>query len=425
MRIVCAPLSTGFDGPPADLEVLLYSHADHTSRGTAGANIINTIHRARLNPHPLAWDLLSIALAVIAADTGARRNQSPDGWTREIQLQIAVSSSVFWTAHKSILERQLRFLTTDIWTLTFQDGGAIPPPPSKPVMPTDDCISLLSGGLDSLVGAIDLCSRHSKRPYLVSQVSKGDKEKQVHFAASIGGGLQHLQLNHDINCPGVNERSQRARSFIFLAYAVLLATTLKKYSDGHIVKIYVCENGFISINAPLTSSRIGSLSTRTTHPVYLGIFQSLLDATGLRAQFENPYQFKTKGEMLIDCSDQILLTKNAHVATSCGRFARNGYIHCGRCVPCLIRRAAFHAWGKPDDTQYVYSNLALNDADHLCFDDVRSAAMAVAQVRAGGLDRWIGASINSTLMGNTKPYRNVVARGIEELGKYFDAIGVK
>ena len=35
------------------------------------------------------------------------------------------------------------------------------------------------------------------------------------------------------------------------------------------VTLYMCENGFISINPPLTDARLGSLSTRTTHPVYL------------------------------------------------------------------------------------------------------------------------------------------------------------
>lgn len=426
MKIVCAPLNVGFDHETlSDLEVVLYSRADQSSRGAVGANIINIIRRAKLQPSVRAWDLLSIALSVIAADTSVLRNQSPDGWTREIDLHIAVSDPEFWTQKKSIIEKQLRFITTDIWRFTFAAGGMQPMPVSKPVMPMEDCISLLSGGLDSLVGAIDLVSRDGKRPYLVSQVSKGDKEKQAYFASKIGGGLSHLHLNHDANCPGINERSQRARSFIFFAYAVLLATALKRYHDGEVVTIYVCENGFISINPPLTAGRIGSLSTRTTHPVYLRLFQLLLDEAGIRARIENPYQFKTKGEMLANCADQAFLKANADFATSCGRFARNGYQHCGRCVPCLIRRASFHAWGVQDKTKYVYKKLSCKDADHASFDDVRSAVMAVAEVRADGLDRWLGASLNSSLIGDTKPYKKVVGRGLEELGKFLDAAGVK
>lgn len=426
MRVVCAPLNRGFDiGASADLEIVLYSHADRLSRAAAGANIVNVIRRAKLRPMPRAWDLLSIALSVIAADTGVRRDQSPDGWTREIDLQIAVSDPAFWTTQKSLLEAQLRFLTTDLWSITFVDGGVQPAPPSVSIMPSEDCVSLLSGGLDSLLGAVDLVSKYGKRPYLVSQVAQGDKEKQIYFASKIDGGVKHLQLNHDANCPGVNERSQRARSTIFFAYAVLLATTLKRYYDGDGVTVYVCENGFISINVPLTTGRLGSLSTRTTHPVYMRLFQSLLSAAGLRVHFENPYQFKTKGEMLASCADQAFLKKSAHLTTSCGRFARNGYRHCGRCVPCLIRRAAFHAWGEPDKTQYVYTKLSRDDANHARFDDVRSAAMALAEVRADGLDRWLADALNSTVMGDKASYKDVVRRGLDELGQFLNYEGIK
>ena len=86
--------------------------------------------------------------------------------------------------------------------------------------------------------------------------------------------------------------------------------------------LFVCENGFISVNPPLTNTRLGSLSTRTAHPVFLKLFQRLLDAADLRVHIENPYRFKTKGEMLKECSDQEFLKKNAHITTSCGRFGR-------------------------------------------------------------------------------------------------------
>ena len=214
------------------------------------------------------------------------------------------------------------------------------------------------------MGAIQLVKAHAKNPYAVSQVSRGDKQKQSFFASSIGPGLAHLQLNHNADCPGQNERSQRARSIVFLAYGVLLATALKRYHDGERVTVYVCENGFISINPPLTGARLGSLSTRTTHPLYITLFQRLLDAAGLRVTLRNPYQFSTKGEMLRACADQAFLRGHAHTTTSCGRYARNRYRHCGRCFPCLVRRAAFHAWGVRDETLYVFSELSRNDRNH-------------------------------------------------------------
>ena len=425
MRIVCAPEDNDFAaGVSGDLDIVLFGHTDKLDTGSVGNTACNIIQHRKLQPAARAWDLLSIALSVIAADTGVRRGDSPDGWTRQLDLYVAVSDSAFWTTQSDLLIRQLKFLTTDIWTVTFLEGGVQPVPKKPPAKPDEDCVVLLSGGLDSLVGTIDLVNMHGRIPYAVSQVSQGDKKTQSFFASQIGGGLAHLQLNHNADCPGENERSQRARSIIFLAYGVLMATALERYHEGDEVTLYVCENGFISINPPLTGARLGSLSTRTTHPVYIRLFQKLLDAADLRVKLENPYQFKTKGEMLSGCADQPFLHKYAHASTSCGRYARNGYKHCGRCLPCLIRRAAFHAWGVEDKTSYVYLDLSRDDKDHARYDDVRSAAMAVAAAKAEGISNWAGPSLSATLLGDAAPYRDVVQRGLDELGDFLTTAGV-
>jgi 7-cyano-7-deazaguanine synthase in queuosine biosynthesis len=425
MTIICAPEDYRFtDAGPGNLNVVLYGHAGRPNDGAVGATARNIIQHNNLEPSARAWDLLSIALSVIAADTAARRDESPDGWTRQLDLHVAVSDPVFWTEKRSLLVRQLGFLTTDIWNINFLDCGVQPAPPKVPARPEQDSIMLLSGGLDSLIGAIDLVTMHGKNPFAVSQVSRGDKQTQSLFASSIGGGLAHLQLNHNAECPGQNERSQRARSFVFLAYGVLAATALKRYHAGERVTFYVCENGFISINPPLTGARLGSLSTRTTHPFFIRLFQELLDAADLRVMIENPYQFKTKGEMLSACADQALLQAYAHTSTSCGRYARNGYEQCGRCLPCLIRRASFNAWGVKDKTHYKFAKLSRNDKNHARYDDVRSAAMAVAAAKAEGFSTWAGPALSSALLGDTTPYQDVIKRGLDELATFLKTAGV-
>ena len=424
MKVICAPKDHDFSADSSDsLDILLYGHTDDITQGSVGASARNIIQHRKLAPAARAGDLLTIALSVVAADTGVRRDDSPDGWTRQLELEVAVSDPAFWTAQSDLLNDMLRFLTTDIWNVSFMEGGIQPKPPKAPAQPDQDSVVLLSGGLDSLIGTIDL-DNAGRNPYAVSQVAQGDKQTQSFFASRIGGGLAHLQLNHNADCPGVNERSQRARSIIFLAYGALVASALKRYHDGEDVTLYVCENGFISINAPLTDARLGSLSTRTTHPVYMGHFQKLLSAAGLRITLENPYQFKTKGEMLAACSDQPFLRTVAHASTSCGRYARNGYKHCGRCLPCLIRRAAFHTWGVTDQTDYVYSDLSRDDANHARYDDVRSAAMAVATAQDQGIPRWAGPSLSTALLGDATDYRGVVGRGLDELGTFLQAAGV-
>ena len=424
MRVVCAPLRRLPRPRAGELQVVLYGYADRAGRGEAGASLLETIKKLKLQPADRAWDLLSLALAVNAADLAVQRSSSPDGWTRDLELQVAVCDPDFWNGQRELVERQLKFLTTDIWRVSFVGDGLLPAPPRPATVPTEDSVALLSGGMDSLVGALDLTGRDGLRPFAASQVAIGDKQIQADFARRIGNCLRHLQLNHNINAPDETERSQRARSLIFLAYGVLAATTLDRHSDGQTVPLYVSENGFISINPPLTAARIGSLSTRTTNPVFIRLFQELLNIAGLRVRVENPYQLHTKGEMLAQCVDQPFLQRHAHLATSCSRYGRYNYTHCGRCVPCIVRRAAFHHWGHRDRTDYKFRDLSRDNDDNARFDDVRSAAMAVLQVRSDGLDSWLGAAISSTFLGDISPYRATVERGLAEIGAFLDDVGV-
>lgn len=257
----------------------------------------------------------------------------------------------------------------------------------------------------------------------MSQIVRGDKEKQVSFCRSIG--LRHLQLTHAAGGPAEEEPSQRARSFIFLALGVLAATTLKIYGEGGTVPFYVCENGFIAINPPLTGGRIGSLSTRTAHPEFLTRFQQILDTADLKVQIENPYAFSTKGEMMKACKNQSTLRNFAVTSTSCGRFLHYNYKHCGRCVPCQVRRASFLASGVEDSTEYVFRDLGKDDEDHAGFDDVRSAAMAIAERKQVGLERWLGAALSYPHVGDVSKVEALVDRGLKELEALHLSHGVK
>ncbi|MDX3965501.1 MAG: hypothetical protein QHD01_02740 [Bradyrhizobium sp.] len=330
----------------------------------------------------------------------------------------------FWNGVAPLIEDALAFLTTDRWQLRFISGGAGAPEPARVVRPPQDCVALLSGGLDSLVGAIDLAAAGT-RPIVVSKIVRGDSEKQEEFARAIGGGLRHVQLNDNAVVPKPKDTSQRARSIIFLAFGVLVATALAPYRAGATVPLYVCENGFIAINPPLTGSRIGSLSTRTAHPQFLALFQDLLDAAGIRVALRTPYAYKTKGVMLKECADQPLLRTLAARSTSCGRFQKFKYSHCGRCVPCQVRRAAFLAWEQPDLTKYVFEHLGRDDEQHAGFDDVRSVRMALAAIQGGGFDEWLGSALSWLRIDDREALRDMLRRGLAELGHLHVKYGVK
>jgi hypothetical protein len=415
MKYISGPASSLTHVHPTATPIVLYGQATSTPSLTAGWSAAERIRRRRLQPDAAAWDLLTIALTVVVADGAHPRSTSADGWTREFDLDIALKDPDRWTPHADAFAAALRFLTTDRWTLRFRDGGTIPSPPSKPRLPDADAVALLSGGLDSLIGAIDLTQQGTSL-IAVSKIVRGDADKQERFAKRFGSKVEHLGLNHNASTPRPGkETSERSRSLMFLAFAVLGATSTLRYHFAQTVPLYICENGFIAINPPLTLARLGSLSTRTAHPEFLGRIQQIFDAVGLRVQIENPYTAKTKGEMLVECLDQDLLAQEAPVSTSCGRFQRFNYTHCGRCVPCQIRRASFMHWGRPDPTEYFFQDLGKRDKDHAGFDDVRSVAFAQLSIEEDGLDRWLGTSLSSPWIHDRVVLREMIERGLEEL----------
>jgi len=424
MRVVCIPNPT-----PLEMEdgiaFALLQRPQINGVGNVGVTLFENLRRMGIQPQPRAWDFLALSLSVIAADQGVLRKKSPDGWTREIYLEVAVTEPTFWQTQSSDIEDALRFLTGDIWRLTFLPGGVSPPSSSRQMnysLLNADRVCLFSGGVDSLIGAINTIF-DGGQPVLVSQVARGDAVRQRRLATSLGREITHLQLSHATKPPGKAESSQRARSVIFLAYGVLAATLLRKYHRGETIELLIPENGFISINVPLTPQRIGSLSTRTTHPYFIQKMQTVFDHAGLRVRLRNPYQFKTKGEMLEDCGDPPLLQRLVFDSTSCGRFTRFGYQHCGRCLPCLVRRAAFHHWGIPDQTPYRFNDLSIPDARHRDFDDVRSVAIAIHQVNTIGIEQWSVGALNYAQLGEIAPYIEVVNRGIAELRAFLEANG--
>jgi 7-cyano-7-deazaguanine synthase in queuosine biosynthesis len=424
MRYTCGPSSALEKAEGTAAPILLFDLPAAPETASAGWSAVQTVKRHALLPDPAAWDLLAIALSVVVADRATERSSSPDGWTRELELEIALHDPARWAPHAASFSSALAFLTTDRWQVTFRGGGEHPKPPRKLRQPPAEAVVLLSGGLDSLIGAIDLTAQ-GQRLFAVSQTVRGDADKQGRFARLLGGGLEHLQVNHNASNPhGAKETSQRSRSLIFLAFAVLAATATSRYRDGETVPIYVCENGFISINPPLTNARIGSLSTRTAHPEFLGRMQKLFNNVGLNVSIKNPYAEKTKGEMLRECADQGILSAEASLSTSCGRFQRYNYTHCGRCVPCQIRRAAFIFSGMSDATDYVYENLGKLDEDHAAFDDVRSVAMARLTVADDGLDRWLGPVLGSSYIPDRARLREMLQRGLDELGRLHTHYGI-
>ncbi len=409
--------------------------------GHAGLSVANQLLRwAGRSPSTMAWDFTALALGVVGSDRLVNRAAvSPDGWTREIDLTVGVSDPHRWQALSDKISNMLSFLTGDFWNLSFVEGGYHPAPPKLAGSRPETAVALLSGGLDSLIGAIDMETSGVDRPVYVSNRVRGDVEKQETFAARTGAGKRLLTLNADPRTPGVAaEISQRPRSIVFIAFGVLAATLLDKYVAGEFVDLHTPENGFISLNVPLTTMRRGSLSTRTTHPKFIEMLQGLFDDLGIRVRLQNLYQLKTKGTMMAECQDQALLAELAPMSMSCGRAGRS-YTHCGRCLPCLVRRSAFLRWSgriDADTTPYIHPKVEVavqggtNNEFHgkafAEYDDVMQALTALDYVHRNGARRWIGPSIGSASFGaNADALRNVAEEGLLEIGEFLEVTGLR
>lgn len=388
------------------LGLALY-HVGRPALAGIGHTLLHEVKKLPQPPSVRAWDLLSIALAVYGTDRFIPRRDSPDGWTRILALEVEVVEPDPWSAQAAQLADALRFLTGDIWYLGFRAGGQ--QPPNFTSSSTDrDCACLFSGGLDSLIGAIDLTAA-GRRPLLVSQASPKEGKIQRHLANRIDLDEYRFQGRVTERAAPPYEPSSRARSVLFFAYGALAAAGL----GG---ELFVPENGLISINPPLTRRRIGSLSTRTTHPHFVSSLQAVFDHVGLGITMTNPYTHKTKGEMLAQCGP--ISAQIASASYSCGKGKRLNK-HCGRCVPCLIRRAAFFKAKIADSTDYAADNLAR----HATNDDVYAARLATAALAHRDIARWAAEAgpLPTDLVRRTA-HVDVVRRGLEELRDYLGTV---
>lgn len=419
MKVLC----TSVDQLPANVVdderiFTLFKSAKRAGVGTIAQGWRGSLKRKGFAPSVQTWDFVQFCLSVCAADLCCPRSTSADGWTRTIELTVALNEPLWWEAWKEHAEQMLKVLTGDFWTLHFVDGGTSPPK-GKPKALSEDCVCLLSGGLDSLIGGINLVAA-GRRPVFVSQLAHEDSDRQRRYANLLGGGETHMQWSHAISFTGKREPSTRGRSLAFYGFSVMAASRVTPAP----VEVVIPENGFICINPPLVPGRVASLSTRTTHPLFIAELQALLDGLGIAVRLELPYRFKTKGQMLRECADQKLLKNLAADSTSCGRFRTYNRKHCGRCVPCMIRRAAFLKWNPGlDTTGYAFPSVVGSDKASGP-DDPMAAALAVLSARDQGLDRFLGATLAFASPGERTSYRRVLQLGLDELEALLQADGL-
>ena len=232
------------------------------------------LYKENVYPTEIGFDIMSLATMVYLADTRIERAvHGQDSWSREIELEIPVSNVDLWETQICTVERMLKFLTGDLWkiklssrTWQFSKPDEIGEKSNK-----YDEVSLFSGGMDSLISTINLMEDR-KNTLLISHageaLTKNAQKNIVNKFDVLYPDVLHTWLDlwmvfpRDYIPEGGNDNNTRSRSFLFIGYALFAMTGMDNINE-----LLVPENGLIALNVPLDETRVGSFSTRTTHPL--------------------------------------------------------------------------------------------------------------------------------------------------------------
>ncbi|KRE42441.1 hypothetical protein [Knoellia sp. Soil729] len=370
---------------------------------------------------PEAKDLLRVVTAAYIADRTAR--QPAKTLTRALTLTVHVEHPDAWT--ETALEQAvdlLHWLTGDDWALRCVQSTAKQPDQTLDVdVSAADDICLVSGGLDSLCGAL-IRIREPGMPFFLGHadtstvIRRAQQHLQKHFASLT---TPHTYIQYPLRHRGdVKHRTPKTRSLLFMTMAVAAASGMGA------TRVLVPENGFTSINPPLEPSRAGVMTTRSTHPWTFHALARLLTTLGLVGiTVENPHHNLTKGQLLRQAMPAATTADQALAAAtvSCAKPnpgrppGGNPNTQCGVCIACLVRRAAFIAAGLPDLTEYAVQKWA------------RAPAEAVRRHRRHDIAAWRSATDNGIarhrVLGsavwppgtNFDHVLDLVDRGLEEL----------
>lgn len=338
--------------PPDRIEPLTTVSED----GTSNLRLDSLVSRFGTSVPPMAEDLVLIASYCVAADQLIGRGTNAKDihrakWRRDLMLSIPVSNPVRWNQPSvtRALEAALAFATDDAWSFSFVQR---PPASSvqlritnlddRQVMGNPNCVVLFSGGTDSLCALVDAFGNHGLHPVAVrhraaSQIHKWQMDLMHGVRRAFPSWtFPHLSFTMHRRGTGDSDPAQRTRPFLFAALGTAIAASLG------IDRVFLPDNGYVSVNPQISSELAGALASRGTHPTLLRLLTELNEILfEAPIVIENPLAHRTRAEALkvlreLDCPH---LLKQTHTCGNhCGR--PRDQPHCGYCSQCVDRRFA-------------------------------------------------------------------------------------
>lgn len=396
------------------------------SKSIIGFSFLDNNHFHQRKISDIGLDLLYFGLAVCVADRRIKRSDYSDCWTRTINIVFPAIEDEKWSRNKENIEKMLSFLSGDYWQISFikaeeREQFQHCKNTKKCILKEDEKIdiAMLSAGLDSYIGAIDILSDSHKTIFV--NIHSGGNSYEKDFDAVRDSLVKEFDIknyNQFFFTYGVTpkkgvENSTRARSFTFFTHALALSTCF-----NNVENLIIPENGTISLNVPLTMGRYGSSSTRTTHPFYLDLLRKIIKSFGLQINIVNPYQFKTKGEMIVGCKNLVFLQNNIKLSMSCshpssGRYAGRGLGHCGLCLPCLIRKSAeLKAFG---EFKTEYTDVSLREYKRTRENQSTIRCLKYKISNLENVNYEVDVLKNGLIRSNLQNYIDLYKRSLEEL----------
>lgn len=358
-----------------DIIIHLYKDEEHYS-----TNInfdFNPLFSFARDNDSIAFDFLLFSVLIYNIDRFVNRHTfSLEGWTREIEISnMPVLHIDEFRAVKDQMDNAVSFLTGDNWNINYSLSEGVLYQPREDIEDFGDInifekVSLFSGGLDSLIGVIDELEHFhpEKKLLFISHKDLGKEgadqngimrifaqqqlytNKYAQIQTSVGIGRRNLGGGR---LP--KESTFRSRSLLFIGMGIYAA-----HNIGENTPLIIPENGTIALNIPLMPSRRSACSTRTTHPTFLKQLQNILQEIGIVNPMYNPYEFETKGEMVVESANHTVLGHLIEASCSCAKRGRMqhwdrrgaGIRHCGMCLPCIYRRVALHMSGLDNPDKY-------------------------------------------------------------------------
>lgn len=408
---------------------------------------LDTVRPVKVMPNKKARDLLDLAVCIYIADETEERAVAVDHWSRSFEFVVPVDDPAAWQAATPELQKALRTLSSDHCDFTWVQRQALPVlGRHRKLLPSGyDTVCLFSGGIDSLLGAYQLL-KEGRRVLLVGHqadvfTAATQKDLFLGLHNKFGNQVRFVQCRvartlsstPHYRLPDKVEITHRSRSFLFLSLAITVAGAVG------IGEVVLPENGLIALNPPLQASRIGTLSTRTAHPIYLTRLLDFLSTAGIfTGSIRNPFLYQSKTDMLKNLDPELHpLVLRSISCSNVGRLVgKTGKLHCGHCVPCIYRRAALVHAGIDNPDNYaddLFQNLS--SVTKHCQIDFRAlvgfagriiATSAVARdlmvFSHGAFAPDIGGRIGPYAARNVSPWSNMLLRWAQNFMQTVEAL---